>query len=437
MNNYNKWIDLGLKKGLEDIEVHILETTNLSLNVYEGKVDQNEISKSKKAIIKGIYNKKAAQVSVENLSDENINVMIDKLLDSAKNVTSKEPALIFEGSKEYVEVEEDLFDFSTIDPTTKVETLINIEKGIYENELVKKVQTVSYSESESKTTIVNSKGLNLSRHSTYATIYAIGVYEKDGQIKSGLSYQLVKKYNDIDVNKLINENIEIGTAQLGAKSITSGKYPVVFDNEQFGNVLSVFSSIFSGEAAFRNLTKLNDRQGQKIASDIVNLVDDPFHEKALFKVPFDDEGVATKRRQWIKDGVFTGFAHNLKTSTIFNEEPTGNGFRHGISASNLVLEPQDYSLEDLYEGIEKGLYITDLVGLHAGVETVSGDFSLQAAGFEIIDGKLGRPVDMIVVSGNFFDLLNNIEKIANNLIFGLSGVGTGAVKIKELVIAGE
>src|SRR5690554_4293388 len=134
MNNYNKWIDLGLKKGLEDIEVHILETTNLSLNVYEGKVDQNEISKSKKAIIKGIYNKKAAQVSVENLSDENINVMIDKLLDSAKNVTSKEPALIFEGSKEYVEVEEDLFDFSTIDPTTKVETLINIEKGIYENE---------------------------------------------------------------------------------------------------------------------------------------------------------------------------------------------------------------------------------------------------------------------------------------------------------------
>lgn len=437
MNNYNKWIDLGLKKGLEDIEVHILETTNLSLNVYEGKVDQNEISKSKKAIIKGIYNKKAAQVSVENLSDENINVMLDKLLDSAKNVTSKEPALIFEGSKEYVEVEEDLFDFSTIDPTTKVETLINIEKGIYENELVKKVQTVSYSESESKTTIVNSKGLNLSRHSTYATIYAIGVYEKDEQIKSGLSYQLVKKYNDIDVNKLINENIEIGTAQLGAKSITSGKYPVVFDNEQFGNVLSVFSSIFSGEAAFRNLTKLNDRQGQKIASDIVNLVDDPFHEKALFKVPFDDEGVATKRRQWIKDGVFTGFAHNLKTSTIFNEEPTGNGFRHGISASNLVLEPQDYSLEDLYEGIEKGLYITDLVGLHAGVETVSGDFSLQAAGFEIIDGKLGRPVDMIVVSGNFFDLLNNIEKIANNLIFGLSGVGTGAVKIKELVIAGE
>src|SRR5690554_6418008 len=134
MNNYNKWIDLGLKKGLEDIEVHILETTNLSLNVYEGKVDQNEISKSKKAIIKGIYNKKAAQVSVENLSDENINVMIDKLLDSAKNVTSKEPALTFEGSKEYVEVEEDLFDFSTIDPTTKVETLINIEKGIYRSE---------------------------------------------------------------------------------------------------------------------------------------------------------------------------------------------------------------------------------------------------------------------------------------------------------------
>ena len=437
MSNYNKWIELGLKKGLSDIEIHINEKVDLGLNVYEGKVEQNEISKMQTASIKGIFNNKAANVYVENLTDSNIELMLDRLLDSAKNITSNEPAIIFEGSKEYVKINEPIFDFSKIDPKDKVKLLLDLEAGIYKNEFVKKVSTTFYGETELKTTIINSKGLNLSRHSTVATIYASGVYEKEGQIKSGLSYQIVKNFNEINVDKLIDDNIKNGTSQLGAKTISSSKYPVVFDNEQFGNVLAVFASIFSGEAAFRNLTKLNGKQGTKIASPIVNLVDSPFHEKALMKVPFDDEGVACETRHWIKDGVFTDFNHNLKTAAIFNTKSTGNGFGRGIKATNLVLEPQEYTLNEVLDTIQHGIYITDLVGLHAGVETVSGDFSLQAAGFEINDGKLGRPIDMIVVSGNFFELLNNIEMIANNLIFGLSGVGTGAVKISELTVAGE
>src|SRR5690554_8127533 len=100
MSNYNKWIELGLKKGLSDIEIHINEKVDLGLNVYEGKVEQNEISKMQTASIKGIFNNKAANVYVENLTDSNIELMLDHLLDSAKNITSNEPAIIFEGSKE-------------------------------------------------------------------------------------------------------------------------------------------------------------------------------------------------------------------------------------------------------------------------------------------------------------------------------------------------
>ena len=151
---------------------------------------------------------------------------------------------------------------------------------------------------------------------------------------------------------------------------------------------------------------------------------------------FDDEGVATKKRHIIKDGVFTGFVHNLKTAKIFNTEPTGNGFS-GITPSNLVLESEDITLDEVLKTVDNGVYINDLVGLHAGVEQVSGDFSLQASGFKIENGKITTPVEMIVVSGNFFELLNNIEYISNDFIFGMNGVGSGSVKIKELTIAGE
>lgn len=437
MNKYNNWIKLGLDKGLTDVEIHINEKTELSLNVYKGKVEQNEISKMLSTKIKGIYNGKAISIGIEDLSDENVDKMLDHLIDSAKHITSNEPALIYEGSKEYQLIDEELFDFSTVSPELKLKNLLDIELKLQENKYLTQVQTTAYSETESKSIIVNSKGLNLDRHSTYAMIYSIGVYEKEGQIKTGVGYQIVKDFNDIDLDQIVSENINNGVSQLGAKTIKSNTYPVVINNEEFGNILSIFSDIFTGEAAFRQLTKLIGKEGTKIASDIVNLVDSPFHEKALFKVPFDGEGVACETRYWIKDGVFTSFAHNLKTAEIFKTKPTGNGFYNSVAPANLVLEPGNLSLEEVFETIEHGVYITDLSGLHAGVETVSGDFSVQASGFEIKDGKIVRPVEMIVLSGNFFELLNNIELIANDFKFGLSGVGTSAVKIKQLSVAGE
>ena len=91
----------------------------------------------------------------------------------------------------------------------------------------------------------------------------------------------------------------------------------------------------------------------------------------------------------------------------------------------------------MIQPIDEGIYITDLIGLHAGVKTVSGDFSLQAAGFLIEKGKLSRPVKMIVVSGNFFEMIEQIEGIGNDLKFDIEGVGSPSVYIKSLSISGS
>lgn len=434
---YQDWIKKGLAKGLSDVEVYASSSTNLSIDVYQGKVEKNEISKMNTASIKGIYNDRAVRVRVEDFSDANVDRLLDLLVVSVKNITSNEKEFVFGGSEKYQEVNDEVFDFAAIDPKVKVQLLIDIEKGILENKFAHNVQSVSYSETESKVEIVNSKGLNLSKHQRYAMAYASGVYKENDQIKSGMSYQIVRDYNDFNVDKLINDNIKFGTSQLGGKSIKSGSYPIVFSNEMFGAILAVFSGIFNGEAAFRKLTKLVDKQNTKIANELVNLVDDPFYEDALFKVAFDDEGVATKKRYWIKDGVFTDFSHNLKTADIFKTESTGNGFGGGISASNLVFENGENTFDEIVASVDKGIYITDLSGLHAGVETVSGDFSVQASGFLIEDGKVARPVEMIVLSGNFFKLLNDVEAVGNDLIFGLYGIGSPSVKVKALTIAGE
>jgi PmbA protein len=434
---YQEWLRLGLEKGLEDLEIFSVRDRSLKLSVYEGKLDQNVQSDVEVVTIRGIYQEKLSTIRFENFAKRSVSAMLDELIENAKALTVKEPAIIYEGSSSYPEVEQEVYDFKSVPIEKKIRLIKRLEQGVLAHDLTKQVQTTVYQESDRTTTLINSKGLSLTRRNTYAYAYAIGVFAKADDVKTAYDIKLVKSFEAFDPDKMAKNTIEKGVAKLGGRSLASGSYPVVFSNEMFADILGVFTPIFSGEAAYRNTTPLKDKVGKAIALPTVNLIDDPLHQDAYFQMPFDDEGVACKAHKFVDQGVFTGFMHNLKTASIFKTESTGNGFGGGISPTNFYLEPSDTPFDSMIESVEHGLYITDLIGLHAGVKTVSGEFSLQAGGFYIKNGKIDHPVKMIVVSGNFFDVLNEIEAIASDMKFGLSGVGSPSVRIKSLMIGGE
>ncbi len=434
---YQDWIDLGLKKGITDLEVFAVRNKSMKLSVYQNKLDQHVQSDVESITIRGIYNNKLSTVRFENLSDAHVDQLLDQLMANAKALTVVEPAIIYEGSKSYPEIKDELFDFGSVPVTQKIDLLKNLEHQILANPYVTQVQTTVYQEVGTEVTLVNSKGLHLSRHNTHAYVYAEGVFQKEDDIKTAYDVKLAKSFNDFDTNQIAEATITKGVSKLGGKSIVSGEYPVVFSNEMFGEVLEVFSSIFSGEAAYRNMTFLKDKVNQQIAGIDINLIDDPLHPDAHFKTGFDDEGVACSKRYVVEKGVFKGFNHNLKTASIFKEKPTGNSFHGSISTTNFYLEPQEKDFDTLISDIKDGVYITDLVGLHAGVKTVSGEFSLQASGFKIKNGKIDHPVKMIVISGNFFEAIKHVKGIGADLKFGLSGVGSPSVYIESLMIGGE
>jgi len=434
---YQEWIDLGLSKGITDLQVFSVRNKSLKLSVYQGKLDQHVVSDVESVTVRGIYDNKLSTVRFENFSHQNVSKMLDQLIENAKALTVVEPAIIFAGSKSYPEVKDELFDFGSVPVIEKIDMLKKLEQHILDNEFVTQVQSTMYQELDTKTTLVNSKGLHLQRHNTYAYAYAIGVFQKGEDIKTAYDIKLAKKFSEFNAKEMAETTIKQGVSKLGGISIKTGSYPVVFSNEMFADVLDVFTSIFSGEAAYRNLTPLKDKVGKQIAGTHINLIDDPLHPDAYFKNPFDDEGVACQKRYVVKNGVFTGFNHSLKTASIFKEEPTGNGFNGGISTTNFYIEPTLTSFDNLIIDIKDGVYITDLVGLHAGVKAVSGEFSLQASGFKIINGKIDHPVKMIVVSGNFFEALNHVTGIGSDFKFNLSGIGSPSVYIESLMIGGE
>ncbi|MFA7127527.1 MAG: metallopeptidase TldD-related protein, partial [Bacilli bacterium] len=200
-------------------------------------------------------------------------------------------------------------------------------------------------------------------------------------------------------------------------------------------------SMFSGESAIKKITPLIGKEEQSIASKKITIVDAPLKKDAIFTHPFDDEGVACYDKKVVDKGVFKTFLHNLKTAQYFNTHSTGNGFKQGanvgVSGTNFYIAPGRTSKEKLIESIKEGLLITELDGLHAGVNVISGDFSLKASGFHIVNGEITRPVSLIVMSGNFFSLLNKVEAVGNDLYLSVNGIGAPSIKIKKIAISGE
>lgn len=434
---FKRWIELGKAKGLTDLEVFAVRNKSLALSIYQGKLEKHVKSDVEQVTIRGIYNEKLSTIRFENLSDQNVDKMLDQLIENAKALTATEPAIIFEGSPSYPKIDEELFDFNQVPVTQKIDMLKKLEQGILDNPAVTQVQTTQYQELDVETTLVNSKGLQLSKRNTYAYAYAIGVFQKDEDIKTAYDVKLVKDFNQFDVDQMIKTTVDQGLSKLGGKSIPTKSYPVVFSNEMFSEILGAFTSIFSGEAAYRNMSALKNKLGEKVFGENINLINDPLHQPSHFKIPFDDEGVACQKRYVVEKGVFKGFNHNLKTASLFKTEPTGNGFNGGIAPTNFYLEPGIHSFNDMISVIEDGVYITDLVGIHAGVKAVSGDFSLQASGIKITNGRLDHAVKMIVVSGNFFTMMNQVVDLASDLKYDLSGVASPSVYVGPLMISGE
>lgn len=433
---FNKLIELGLQKGFTDIEVVVSTNKSLSLSVYEGSVEDFKQSENSVIKVKGIYKNKMGSVSIENFDEKLTEKYINLLRNNLRAITVKEPVSIFAGSDSYLEVADNPFDFSSVPFEDKVNYLINLEKNIKENPLVRTVESSKYSESFGETTLINSKGLNLTKKHNYAMAYAVGVFGPDNDIQSAYEVFAVENFNEFDARSNADAILKIGLAKLGSNIPNSGSYNVVFSNEMMSDILGVFQSIFSGEAAYRHLTKLEGKEQTQIFGNNITLIDSPVHPDAYFKHSFDNEGVACYEKPIVENGVFKGFLHNLKTASIFKTTPTGNAFG-GVSPANMYLKPGNISFEQMISTITDGIYITDLVGLHAGVNTVSGDFSLQASGFKIENGKITTGLKQMVVSSNFFTMMNQIENISNDFKFKIFPVGTSSVHVGKLQIAGK
>lgn len=439
--NFQDLIKKALKKGFSDIEIYEESSTELSIGIFNGVVDKNELSDISKLAIRAIYNGKMAYMDLEN-KNESIDFILDNLMNNAKSITTEEEFLIFEGSKSYPSVKTAEKDFDKYTNFDKINLLKTLEKNIKEKDTrVIHVPYCNYQETLNKVRIINSKGLDIAKQNDYCVVFAQVVAKENNDSQSSFEMDVKLRYEDLDIEKVCKDAVEKAVSMLNAKPVPSKTYPTIIEKEAMTSLFSSFQSMFSGESAIKKITPLLGKLDTLIMDEKITIVDDPIKEDAIIVSPFDDEGVACYRKEVVKDGVFKTFLHNLKTANYFKTTSTGNGFKTGatigVSGANLYIAPGSTTKEEMIKDIEEGLLLTSFEGLHAGVNPISGDFSLKASGFLIQKGDISRAVTLIVASGNFFKLMKEVEIIGNDLELGYRGIGSPSIKFKGIAISGE
>ncbi|MBQ9408520.1 MAG: TldD/PmbA family protein [Clostridia bacterium] len=272
----------------------------------------------------------------------------------------------------------------------------------------------------------------------------VSVVAKEGErVAVGGAVKVSRNFADFDAAKLAREAVDEALFNLGASPVPSGSYRVIIDRRCMPDLLSTFSDVFSAEAAQKGLSLLAGREGEVIAAPCVTLMDDPHMKGGLASAAFDAEGVATKVKAVIANGTLTTLLHNLKTARKAGVPSTGNASRYGyassigIEPSNFYFKPGNKTLAELMQDMGEGLVITEVSGLHAGANPVSGDFSLLSKGYTVEGGKKGRAVEQITVAGNFYEMLKNIRAFGSDLEFVGSPVGSPSVDVGEMNVAGQ
>ncbi|NMG44495.1 metalloprotease PmbA [Aromatoleum toluvorans] len=223
---------------------------------------------------------------------------------------------------------------------------------------------------------------------------------------------------------------ERALARLGAKKIKTCEVPVLFESSLAVALIGNFVYAVSGGSLYRKSSFLLDSLGQPVFSPLVNISERPHLPKAFGSSPFDSDGVVTRDREVVTDGVLQGYFLSTYSARKLGLQTTGNaGGSH-----NLIVKPGDMDFAALVKHMDRGLVVTELLG--QGVNYVTGDYSRGAAGFWVEKGKIKHAVEEITIAGNLRDMFRSIVAIGNDALPRGAKL-CGSVLIERMKIAGS
>lgn len=296
--------------------------------------------------------------------------------------------------------------------------------------------------------IANSEGATLSSHqglrvfgnslgflggypSSVHSLSCVVIAQDGGEMQRDYWYSSVRDWRDLEQGDAIGRiAAQRALRRLNARKLATSSAPVLYVPELARGLIGHMLDAVRGGSQYRRSSFLLDAAGTQVFPSWLNIAERPHLPKALGSAPFDSEGVATRDRELIQDGVLTGYVLSTYSARKLGLKTTGNA--DGVH--NLIVSSGTDDFDALLRRMGRGLVVTELMG--QGVNGVTGDYSRGAAGFWVEDGVIAYPVHEITIAGNLQDMYRDIVAIGSD-VDARGGIRTGSILLEQMTIAGE
>ncbi len=431
-------VEAAIAAGAADAEAWVEQTVSRHVRVYEGAVESLSDAGGRGLGIRAFEDGRAGYAYGTDLSDDGVAALAEAARGAAEVVDPDEFGGLpeeFGASTVQGLHSPALAEWST---ERKVELALAVERAARAREGVTQVETVVYSDAEARVAIANSRDFSAAYESTQAWAYASAFAGEGANLMTGLGVGLARDPAGLDPHTIGDEAARRALALVGARAAETRHCPVVLDTFVAASFIGFIGGMLSAEAVQRGRSLFAGKEGEEVADPAFALVDNGADPEGPGSSPFDGEGSPTRRTSLIEDGRLSSFLFDARTARKEGRETTGNAGRGSyrspptVGTSNLILQAGDQGLDELVARAGDGLYVTDVAGLHSGVNPVSGTFSVGASGRLIEGGELGRPVREMTIASDLVSMLRAVQAVGSEERWVPFG---GSVKAAPLLIA--
>ena len=419
--------------GANSAEADISTGGGLSVNVRMGQVETIEHQRDKSLGITVYMGKRKGSASTTDFSAKAVEATVNAACTIAGNASEDDCAGLIDPEFLAKQVPDlDLCHRWDISPQEAIELAIECEDAARQTD-----QRLTNSDGALVSTYTGShlygntnhfvNGWDWSSHNIDCAVIA----EENGKMQRDGWYTKARDQRDLDNVKTVGEEAARRTlARLNARKLSTRSAPVIFEAPVARGLFSALITAISGGALYRRASFLLDKLGEQVFAPQVQIEEQPHLLKQLGSAPFDNDGMATRRKQLVRDGVLESYVLSAYSARKLGLPPTGNA--GGVH--NLMVQVSEQDLEALIRQMDTGFLITDMIGF--GVNQITGDYSRGASGFWIERGELQYPVEEVTVAANLADMFKQIVGISND-VDNRGNIKTGSVLIENMTIAGE
>jgi PmbA protein len=439
-------VQAALDAGASDAEAYATEASEREVRVHGGEVESLTAATQRGLGLRAWIGKRAGYAYGTDLAEAGLEEIASRAAEAARAADEDEfagPPEPSESPAPDLDLRDDSIESWSAGQVADLALAVERE-ALGADERVAGVEQAVYAGSADRIAIASSQGISGEYEASSCYAYAQVLARGEDGAETGLGFGLGRGPAGLDPAAVGREGAERATEMIGAAKPDSRSCPVVLDPTVAASFIGLVGSGLGADAVQRGRSPFAGRVGTEVGGEALILHDDGLDPAGPASSPFDGEGVASARTALIERGALRSYLFDTYTARRGDAESTGSAGRAGyrslprVSTSNLVVAPGTLGFEELLAEAGEGVCVTDVAGLHSGVNPVTGVFSVGASGRSIRGGELAEPLREFTIASDLVSMLGAVRAAGSEarwVPFGGS-VSAPPLLIGEMTVAG-